>query len=235
MFLTPNSALVGATANNLVVHDDLNRRTLLCSMDRNVERPELHDFKGANPVQTVLKDRGKYIDAVLTVVRAYLCDPVGVTVPPLASYDDYTRFVREPLWWLGRAEPAKTMDALAAADPVTSELLGVMSAWETAIGLNKPITTATIMRNLDHPPMPKREDFGGDSAKWTTACNAVRDAWNDLAATINAAAAPHGGKATAKNLGEWLGRHSKRITSGRRFVSQQGHASTKTWWLAAGK
>ena len=113
------------------------------------------------------------------------------------------------------------MDALAAADPVTSELLGVMSAWETAIGLNKPITTATIMRNLDHPPMPKREDFGGDSAKWTTACNAVRDAWNDLAATINAAAAPHGGKATAKNLGEWLGRHSKRITSGRRFVSQQ--------------
>ena len=62
-FRTPNSALVGATANNLVVHDDLNRRTLLCSMDRNVERPELHDFKGANPVQTVLKDRGKYIAA----------------------------------------------------------------------------------------------------------------------------------------------------------------------------
>ena len=44
MFLTPNSALVGACGNNLAVHNDLNRRVLMADMDAKMERPELRDF-----------------------------------------------------------------------------------------------------------------------------------------------------------------------------------------------
>jgi hypothetical protein len=231
IYRTPNSALLGATGNNMAVHEDLNRRTLMAEMDRKMERPELHDFKGADPFQTVLRERGKYIAAALTVVLGYLASGADVTVTPLASYDSYTRFVREPLWWLGRADPAKTMDALHAADPIRNELTSVMAAWEAAVGLNKPITTATVMQNIDHPPMPERKDHPNlSNDQWHALQADTRAKWGEMGAAIDATA--ERGKATANGFGKWLGRHSKQIAGGRRFMSRTGHGGTLHWWLA---
>ena len=41
----PMTSTVFATGNNLIVTDDLTRRTLLCRLDAGVERPELRTFK----------------------------------------------------------------------------------------------------------------------------------------------------------------------------------------------
>ena len=50
-----------------------------------MERPELRQFHG-DPVATVLADRGPYIAAVLTIVRAYLAAGCPGLLPPLASF-----------------------------------------------------------------------------------------------------------------------------------------------------
>jgi putative DNA primase/helicase len=231
IFRTPNSALLGACGNNMVVHDDLNRRVVMAWMDAQVERPELRRFN-ADPFATVLKDRGRYIAAVLTIVRGYLADPMGVEVAPLAGFDQYTHLVREPLVWLGRADPARTMDALHAADPVVNELSSVMAAWEAAVGLNKSITAAAIINNIEQPPLPQRKDHQNlSNDQWHALLTDVRARWAEFGAALNATT-EHGGKITAAALGYWLRRYSNRIANGRKFVSRSGHGGVMQWSLA---
>jgi putative DNA primase/helicase len=215
----------------MAVHDDLNRRVVMAWMDAQLERPELRLFN-ADPFATVLKDRGKYIAAVLTVVRGYLADPTGIDVTPLAGFDQYTHLVREPLVWLGRADPARTMDALHAADPVINELTAVMAAWEGTIGLNKPITAATIVSSIEEPPMPQRKDHQSlSNDQWHAQQTDIRARWRELNEALNAIT-EHGGKITAAALGYWLRRNSKRIVNGRKFVSRPGHGGVMQWCLA---
>ena len=59
-----------ATGNNIRLLGDMTRRVIICTLDAKLERPELRQFK-SNPFATVLADRGKYIAAALTIVRAY--------------------------------------------------------------------------------------------------------------------------------------------------------------------
>ena len=62
MHIIENRATVYATGNNIQPTGDVIRRVIMCSLDPNIERPELRKFAG-NPVATVLDDRGKYIAA----------------------------------------------------------------------------------------------------------------------------------------------------------------------------
>jgi putative DNA primase/helicase len=58
-----------ATGNNLVVVGDMTRRTLLCTLDAVVERPELRQFD-FDPVERALAHRTQYLAAIFTIVRA---------------------------------------------------------------------------------------------------------------------------------------------------------------------
>ena len=69
-------ATLFATGNNLVLVGDVVRRVLLCSLDPELERPELRQFK-RNPLEAVLNDRGKYIAAALTIVNSLTNGPKG--------------------------------------------------------------------------------------------------------------------------------------------------------------
>ena len=66
-----NTVTLFGNGNNFRLVDDVVRRVVRCSLDANMERPELRQFRG-DPVAIVLGDRGRYIAAVLTVVCAYL-------------------------------------------------------------------------------------------------------------------------------------------------------------------
>jgi putative DNA primase/helicase len=70
-----------ATGNNLKLVSDMARRTIVCSLDPNLERPELREFNG-NPFSEVISHRGRYIAAALTVVRAYVVAGYPGALPP---------------------------------------------------------------------------------------------------------------------------------------------------------
>ena len=82
-------ATLFATGNCLRVRGDMVRRTLMCTLDAEMERPELRQFTG-NPVQTVLDDRGRYVAAALTVARAYQAAGCPGQLSPLASFEDWS-------------------------------------------------------------------------------------------------------------------------------------------------
>ena len=111
-----NNVTIFANGNNILLIEDVVRRVIRCTLDANVERPELRKFSG-DPLRTVLEDRGSYIAAALTIVRAYLAAGCPNQCPPLASFSDWSRLVRSALVWLGYADPVATMEAARADDP----------------------------------------------------------------------------------------------------------------------
>src|SRR5262249_24846685 len=116
MVRVENRATIYATGNNIVVVGDVVRRVLVASLDANMERPELRRFK-QDPLALILADRGRYVAACLTIVRAYLKAGCPGELPALASFGDWSRLVRSALVWLGQADPLLTMELARAEDP----------------------------------------------------------------------------------------------------------------------
>jgi hypothetical protein len=227
MHVTLNAATIGATANNLVVRGDLIRRVVKCTMDANMERPEARAFRG-NPFAAVRQNRGRYIAAILTLVRAYLAHGEGKGTPPypVASYDGWTRFVRGPLLWLGHADPADTLVGLRDEDPVLMTLRAVVSAWEAAIGLDISATAAEVVQRAKNGQPPANYGMSDEEqAAWI----AQRDALAGLKETL-AGIATHRGEISAQHLGIWLGKHHRRIAQGRRFVRETDASNHKAGW-----
>jgi putative DNA primase/helicase len=59
-----------ARGNNLRLRDDMTRRAVVCNLDAEVERPELRKLS-FDPLVRAQENRGRYVAAVLTIVRAY--------------------------------------------------------------------------------------------------------------------------------------------------------------------
>jgi putative DNA primase/helicase len=103
----------------------MTRRTLVCSLDAGIERPELRKFK-SDPVATVMADRGLYVSACLIIVRAYAAADYPGRLPTIASFEDWSDTVRSALVWLGCEDPAKSMEAARDDDPELADLREVI-------------------------------------------------------------------------------------------------------------
>ena len=125
-----NSFVCGANGINLEIADDLVRRTLQCTLDADMETPYLRQFR-LDPAAEILADRGKYVAAALTIVRAYVVAGMPDRPVPLASFRAWSDKVRGALIWLGQADPVDTIARLAVADPARerrSEVFAVIAA-----------------------------------------------------------------------------------------------------------
>ena len=124
----PNTFTVFANGNNLSAPADLVRRTLICRLDANVENPEAREFD-RNPVTDVLRDRGRYIAAALTIGRAYVLAGHPDQLPSLPSFERWSDLVRSALAWLGCGDACASMDMARAEDPIREEREAVFVSW----------------------------------------------------------------------------------------------------------
>lgn len=136
-------ATICATGNALRVKGDMTRRTLVCALDPKIERPELRTFDD-DPAALVLADRGEYVAACLTIVRAYLAAGKPGQPPPLASFGEWNAWVRGALLWLGCFDPVASMETARADDPELSELRELLALWEAALGKNEGKTAREL-------------------------------------------------------------------------------------------
>jgi putative DNA primase/helicase len=205
----PNTFTFFANGNNVTVAEDMVRRTIACTMDANLETPEGRKFK-MNPLAMINLDRGKYVAAILTIARAYLVADRPNPLPPLSSFEEWSHLVREPLVWLGCADPVQTMSALRQADPKAGERHSVFAAWKSEIGVgrNRACRTSELIEVAASRPKlqealltiaPQR--FGGEQ------------------------------KINPQALGIWLARYENTIASGCKLMVDRTDATRPRWFL----
>ena len=124
----PTNIMVTATGNNLRIAGDLTRRSLICRIDPETERPELRIFKN-DPVADAKAQRPQLIVAGLTMLKAYLVAGCPCQVN-LGSFEDWSKLIRSTLIWLGEIDPVETMERLRENDPILDEKRVVMDAWK---------------------------------------------------------------------------------------------------------
>src|SRR5262249_58407467 len=86
---------------------DMVRRGLVCNLDTLSERPELRQFQH-DPLRQALENRGPYVAAALTIIRAYLTAGAPHGFRTLRGHAEWSRTGRGPLAWLGQAHPVGT-------------------------------------------------------------------------------------------------------------------------------
>jgi putative DNA primase/helicase len=113
--------LVSFTGNNSKFKKDITARLLRCRLDAGLENPEEREFD-FDPLQYAKAHRPELVQAVLTILRAYIvhCQNGGARpeCSPFGDYVEWSRFIREPLLWLGQPDPVATNKEVKDEDPV---------------------------------------------------------------------------------------------------------------------
>lgn len=215
IFEIESRATFFATGNGLRVKGDMTRRTVICNLDAGVERPEMRDFVHS-PVDDVLADRGLYVAACLTVVRAYIVAGRPDRCRPLASFEDWSDLVRSALVWLRMPDPVTTMEAAREEDPELNTLRDLLHGWKTALGsYDQTVRNAVDAANL----RPLTDDGRPGELQWP-----------EFRESLLAIAGVRGVIDTLR-LGKWLAHREGRIVDGLRLRrgARDTHAKQVRW------
>ena len=210
----PSNAAIFATGNNLTLEGDVIRRAIRATLDAGVERPELRAFD-RDPVAMITAQRGDYVTAALTILRAHHVAGRPEQRTPLGSFADWSRWVRDALIWLGEADPCETMEGMRGADPKLEALTTVLVQWHTVIGEERVTVRQAIERATEpRPRLYDRTEF-------------VHPEFREALLAI----AGEGGAINGRRLGKWIGAHRNRIVTGLKLVSAGLSAGRARWQL----
>ena len=184
---------VYATGNNITFKGDMVRRGLVCNLDTLEERPELRKFN-RDTLRQAATNRGAYVAAGLTVMRAYLAAGAPPVCGPFGSYGEWSMMVRSPLVWLGEPDPVASIDTTQAEDSELADLREMIDQWRDELKLDEPYASASIIEAASAAPA----GFNPPGFK-------------QLLLRI---AGDKDGNISAKRFGEWLRRNSGRVARG---------------------
>jgi putative DNA primase/helicase len=140
----PITALFTVNGNNLVIANDLTRRTLLCQIDAGLERPETRKFK--RRVDEVAREqRGKLVAAALTILRGWHAAQTTIGIEPMGSFEEWSYRIRCPLLWLDRDDPCDSIKTIRENDPLRSLLNAVLIQWKEALGTADSFTVQQVI------------------------------------------------------------------------------------------
>jgi hypothetical protein len=185
---------VYATGNNITFSGDMVRRGLVCNLETLDERPELRKFS-RDTLRQAATNRGAYVAAALTVMRAYLAAGAPPVCGPFGSYAEWSTMVRSPLVWLGEPDPVASIDTTQAEDSELADLREFIDQWlNEGLKLGEPYASASIIEAASAAPAGYNPPV-----------------FKQLLMRI---AGDKDGNISAKRLGEWLRRNSGRVARG---------------------
>jgi len=131
-----NQCVVMATGNQLIISGDLPRRSLLCRLNANTERPEQRTFS-FDPVERAKEQFPTLIAAALTALRYYFrADCPQPTYEQGAALDSgsfevWNRRIRGLLVHLGFGDPLATQKEIREDNPALAEDVTTLRALYT--------------------------------------------------------------------------------------------------------
>lgn len=198
-------ALFLSSGNNVGPVQDMARRCLTITLDPACETPATREFKNPSLVPDMLRERGRYVSAALTIIRAWIVAGRPKTqCKALAGYDEWSDLCRQPLLWLGQPDPAEAIFEAMADDPDRDTLGRLLNAWYLCFGHK-----ATMVREAVN-------------------CETFSEAGQKLQEVLNDIAGEREG-INRRSLGRWIKRHSGRIVGGIRFIRAGGSRSAEAW------
>lgn len=137
-------SLIMGTGNNVGPVRDMMRRVVTIRLHHKTATPALLSYEG-RPAEQVIKHRGKYVAAALTIIAAWRAagSPMA-EVPSIASYGEWSDMCRQPLLWLGLPDPAASIIEQLTHDPDQDDLGRLLKTWHAAIG-DKPVTLRDVI------------------------------------------------------------------------------------------
>jgi hypothetical protein len=140
------SAMVILTGNGLTVSEDLARRFIAVDLDPGTEDPEARRFT-TNIRDEVTKNRDLLLAAALTIWR---WGRVAQRVPagqPLGSFEQWCRWVRDPLLALGCQDAAERVGEAKERDGRRQVISDLFTTWWAMHG-DKPMPVADLAEEV---------------------------------------------------------------------------------------
>ncbi|WP_156898192.1 hypothetical protein [Methylocapsa acidiphila] len=196
---------------------------MLIKLDPGIERPESREFS-FDPVALVAAERARYLRAVLVIVKGYLASSDRLDLPPLASFADWSRMVREPLVWLGVADPAGLIETAREGDSALQALRAVLAYLEQAFGPEQ-FSVGDVIGLISHAD--------NEPALWgkrPALSEEDRGEFRELLLNV----AGRSGNVNGRRLSIWLTRSEGRIIGGRKLEKgeRDNHAKVFRWRIA---
>ena len=199
-------ALFLSSGTNVGPVKDMTRRCITVHLDPGCEVPAERRFERPDLVREVLRERGRFVSAALTIVTAWIMAGRPMSnCRPLVGYEDWSKLCRQPLLWLGLPDPTGSVFEAMVDDPDRDTLARFLEAWVSVFG-----NTPTMVR---------------DAVKRVSACP---DTHADLREVLHDIVGERG-ELNRRKLGRWLRRHEGRVVAGRRFVRTAGQRSAQAW------
>lgn len=195
-----------SSGNNVGPVQDMTRRCISIHLDPGCETPAARIFRRPDLVREVLRERGRNVSAALTIVRAWIVDgrPRAVC-KALSGYGDWSDLCRQPLLWLGCADPTVSVFEAMSEDPDRETLGRLLAGWQSAFGKSPAMVREAVNLAFASPH---------DQVE-------LREVLRDIA--------DERGEINRRKLGWWIKRHAGRIVAGRRFVRASGNRSAEAW------
>jgi len=195
-----------SSGNNVGPVKDMTRRCISIRLDPGCETPAARSFARPELVREVLRERGRYVSAALTIVRAWIAaGRPKTTCKSLAGYGEWSDLCRQPLLWLNCADPTVSVFEAMAEDPDRETLGRLLTAWQLLFG-----KTPAMVRDA----VKQASVFHDEHVE-------LREVLRDIA--------DERGEINRRKLGWWIRRHAGRIVDGRRFVRASGNRSAEAW------
>ncbi len=199
-------ALFLSSGNNVGPVKDMTRRCLTIHLSPQCEVPAARSFTRPDLVRDVLRDRGRYVSAALTIIRGWIVAGKPKTeCKSLASYGDWSELCRQPLLWLGCPDPTASVFEAMAEDPDRETLSRLLRAWFDTFGKTPAMVREAINRTVSN--YDQTSEF--------------REVLHDIAAER--------GEINRRKLGWWVRRHAGRIVDGLRIVRAAGNGPAERW------
>ncbi len=211
-------ALVLATGNNLVLGADTARRTLVCRLEPDVERPEERTgFRHADLLGHVREHRGELVAAALTILRGFVAagrpDASRYT---WGSFRSWAELVPAAIAWAGGQDVlACRAVSLGSSEPEADALRVVLGSLGSLVPEGG---TARTIVGILWPATDRGERRPPDG--W----DALRDALEVLCPPRRSAETP-----TPTRLGRALRRYVGRVVGGRRLTCRDDRTGTAMW------
>lgn len=199
-------ALFLSSGNNVGPVQDMTRRCITIRLSPQCEVPAARHFTRPELVRDVLRERGRYVSAALTIIRAWIvAGRPKSECRALASFCGWSDLCRQPILWLGGLDATESVFEAMAEDPDRETLARLLQAWWAVFG-----KTAAMVRDA----VAQSSSFHGENGE-------LREILNDIAGER--------GEINRRKLGWWIRRHAGRIVDGLRIVRATGNGSAERW------